>query len=830
MPAPDAADAFAERLREAVEAAGMTLPSLADAAGVSERQVRRWLSGEARPRPSSQEAVAAAIGIEADWLQSGRGTRYATGARDASWRIAVAGDGHPGGEVALPRDTDAVIQPAEPAWHMPIPRAVDPQEVPADAPLDHPSLYFNRELSWLDFNARVLAQVSDARTPLLERVRFLAISASNLDEFFRKRVGGLKRQEGAGVRTLSPDGRTPTEQLALVRTAVRPVYSVLCRTWEKALRPELERTAGIAVRSYDSLSSEQQKHLDAYFRSHIFPILTPLAVDPGHPFPFISNLSLSLAVVLRHPARGTEHFARLKVPIARGRWVPVPGVSHHFVPLEDLIAHNVSELFRGMQIESVSAFRITRNADLRRNEEEADDLLSMISEEVRERRFADVVRLEVDARTPPHVRSLLRRELDLEDEDIYVSEGLLELADLNELADLPLPQHTSPRWEPIVPVRLRHQGETEEAADIFAALRHRDVLVHHPFESFQASVQRFVEASAEDPRVVAIKLTLYRTSEKSPIVAALLRAAENGKQVAALIELKARFDEEKNIELAQELEKAGVHVTYGLIGLKTHAKTVLVVREDTDGLRTYCHLGTGNYNPTTARLYTDLGLLTANREIGGDLVNLFHYITGYAPEQHYQKLLVAPRGLRPAFTRLIQAEIDRQRNGGSGRVIAKMNALDDLDIIRTLYEASQAGVQIDLIVRGHARLRPGVPGISENIRLQSVIGRFLEHSRIYYFGNGGDPLFFIGSADWQRRNLDDRVEVVVPVEDAEAQARLARTLQYCLADNRLAWDLGPDGVYVQRRPGENEPEHSLHDILMERAQQRSTEEDPPWDL
>ena len=428
------------------------------------------------------------------------------------------------------------------------------------------------------------------------------------------------------------------------------------------------------------------------------------------------------------------------------------------------------------------------------------------------------------------VRPLLIRELELESEDVYVSDGLLELADLTDLAELPLPQFQYARWEPIVPIRLRHEGESEDKANVFAVVRARDLLVHHPYESFSASTLRFVEEAALDPHVLAIKLTLYRTSKDSPIVAALRRAAEAGKQVAALIELKARFDEERNIEMAQALEKAGVHVTYGLVGLKTHAKTTLVVREEAGGLRTYSHISTGNYNPTTARFYTDLGLITANPAIGSDLVNLFHYLTGYAPEQHYQRLIVAPRDMRPAFLGLIEREIEHQERSGNGRIICKMNALDDPVMIRALYRASRAGVRVSLIVRGHCRLRPGLPGISDNIEVLSIVGRFLEHSRIYYFGNDGTPRLFIGSADWQRRNLEDRVEVVVPIEDEVVQERLKRTLNFCLTDNRLAWDLGADGLYVQRKPGPGEPVLAFHDVLMDRALQRSVEEDPPWDL
>jgi polyphosphate kinase len=720
--------------------------------------------------------------------------------------------------------------PAGVAADFALPQATRPHPVPPNAPLDHPSLYFNRELSWLDFNWRVFAQALDERTPLLERVRFVAITANNLDEFYRKRIGGLQRQHAAGVRVLSPDGRTPKEQLDLILGAAGPMQRRLCALWEDGLRPRLAEEAGVVVRDYASLAPAQRGALDALFRQSVFPILTPLAVDPGHPFPFISNLSLSLAVMLRHPARGTEHFARLKVPTSRGRWLPVPDEPLHFVPIEEVIRHNAESLFRGMEVEGVYAFRVTRNADVGRNEEEADDLLALISEELRERKFAEVVRLEVEAAMPPRVRQILRRELDLEEDDVVPVEGLLDLTGLFDLADLDLPEHQYPRWEPVVPARLRHPGESEDEADIFSVIRSGDLLAHHPYESFAASVLRFLEEAAVDPAVLAIKMTLYRTDRDSPIVRALLRASENGKQVAVLIEVKARFDEENNVAFAQLLEKAGVHVTYGLVGLKTHCKTTLVVREEPDGLRLYCHLGTGNYNLKTARLYTDVGLLTCDPAIGTDLVQLFHYLTGYAPEQHYETLIVAPRDMRARSIEFIRREVEHQRNGGTGRIIAKMNALDDPDVIQELYRASQAGVRIDLIVRGHCRLRPGLPGYSENIRVLSIIGRFLEHSRIFHFHNGGDPLTFIASGDWQRRNLEDRVETMVPIKDEGLRGRLVRTLAFCLDDNRLAWDLQPDGRYVQRHPRPGEPVRSLHDTLMGRALARSLQDDVPWDL
>ncbi len=710
-----------------------------------------------------------------------------------------------------------------------IPHATAPRPVPRGAAPDDPTLYFNRELSWIDFNWRVLFQAIDTRTPLLERVRFLAITSSNLDEFFRKRVGGLKRQKLAGVRGLSPDGRTPQQQLRLIREAVLPFYQTMTQVWEQQLRPALKTVAGIHLHDYADLNARQRRALHTYFLDNVFPILTPLAVDPGHPFPFISNLSLSLAVSLRHPARGTQHFARLKVPASRGRWVPLEK-PQHFVPLEQVIVHNLPELFRGMEVVSAHAFRITRNADLSRDEEEAEDLTQMISEELRERRFASVVRLEVERAMPAPVRNLLLRELLLEADDVYESDSLLDFADCMPLANLEAPAHQYAPWEPVVPPRLQAEGEPEEGPDLFAAIRRGDLLVHHPYESFRSSVQRFVEQAAADPRVLAIKQTLYRTSEESPIMAALIRAAEAGKQVAVLVEVKARFDEENNIEWGQRLEKSGVHVTYGLVGLKTHSKVTLVIREEEDGLRTYCHIGTGNYNPKTARLYTDLGLLTCAPDLGYDVTNLFHYLTGYAPEQHYRKLLVAPREMRQAFVRLIRREVRHHKKHGDGRVVAQINGLDDVEIIRELYRASQAGVRIDLVVRGHCRLRPGLPHYSDNIRVVSIVGRFLEHSRVYYFHNHGDPRVFIGSADWMRRNLDDRVEAVVGVEEGALKARLIRLLRLCLDDRRLAWDLHADGHYVQRQPADDDEAEDLHHRLMRRARQRLQEAETPWDI
>jgi len=701
-----------------------------------------------------------------------------------------------------------------------LPHAVRPRPVPPDALLDHPALYFNRELSWLDFNRRVFQQALDPDLPVLERVRFLAITCGNLDEFVQKRVGGLRRQEAAGVTATSADGRLPSELLSLVRASVGAMQRAMDRAWVDLLRPLLEERAGVRVLPYENLTIRQRELLSEHFDEHLYPILTPMVVDPGHPFPFISNLSLSLAVEMREARTGAKHFARIKVPVQRGRWIPVPAADgpHDFVAVEDVVKHNVASLFAGLEILHVHAFRVTRNADVEREEEEAEDLVSMIAEELRERRLAPVVRLEVEGAMPHHVREILLDELELTEEDLIELEGRLALRGLHQLADVPLPEHKFAAWEPVVPPRLASVHEEDGPSwDIFAAIRERDILVHHPYESFAASVQRLVWDAAHDPAVLAIKQTLYRTSENSAIVEALLRAAARGKQVAVMVEVKARFDEQNNIEWARILETAGVHVTYGVLGLKTHAKAILIIREEHGHPRTYCHIGTGNYHAGNARVYTDLGLLTADPDIGSDLVALFHSVTGYAPGQQYDRLVVAPSAMRETFSGLIRREIDHVRAGGSGRIVAKMNALDDGKLVRRLYEASQAGVRVDLVVRGHCSLRPGLPGFSDNVRVVSIIGRFLEHDRIFWFANGGAPDLFIGSADWRGRNLDDRVEAVVPIQDPELKARLERVLDLALADNQLAWELRPDGEWVRLAPAPGVPGVDLHEALMRDA-------------
>lgn len=699
-----------------------------------------------------------------------------------------------------------------------LPCAAQGQPVPEGAPLDDPALYFNRELSWIDFNWRVLFQALDPRVPLLERAGFVAITSSNLDEFFQKRVGGLKRQVVAGVQRLSADGRTPGEQLALIRAAVVSMRRAMGRAWEAVLKPALHARADVVVADWAELSEPQRAALCRHFHEHVYPVLTPLAVDPAHPFPFISDLSLSLAILLRQPGESGQHFARVKIPTQQlGRWVPVPGSAHahHFLPLDELIRHNLDELFPGMEIDSAHVFRITRNADVTRSTDEAEDLLEVISEELRERRFAPVVRIELEREMPAQARALLLRELELVEDDLYEVDGLIGLGDCAALARLELPAFRFAPWEPAVPAVLAHHaGRAEEDDSLFAVLREQDVLVHHPYDSFSASTLRLIEEAAADPHVVAIKQTIYRTGEESPVVEALLRAAEAGKQVAVLVELQARFDEAANIEWAERLEDAGVHVAYGFVGLKTHAKVALVVRYEQGRPVLYGHIGTGNYHARTARLYADLGLLTCHPAIGTDLVRLFHHLTGHAPDQDYHHLIVAPREMRRDLLARIRREVEHQRAAGNGRILAKMNALDDVEVIQELYRASRAGVPIDLVVRGHTRLRPGLPGYSETIRVVSIVGRFLEHDRVFLFGNGGEPEVLIGSADWRQRNLDERVEAAVPILDPRLKERLIHTLHAALEDNSSAWELRPDGRYVLRQPRAGEPERQYHRRLM----------------
>jgi polyphosphate kinase len=715
-------------------------------------------------------------------------------------------------------------------------KALKPTTADSDR-LDDPKNYFNRELSWLEFNYRVLYEALDDRIPLLERLKFMAIVSTNLDEFFMVRVAGLKQQVKAEVRKLTPDGRSPQQQLNDISDRLHPIFAEQHQHFQTILRPQLA-DHGIYLLDYIDLNQEQRTYLQTYFEEKIFPVLTPLAVDPGHPFPFISNLSLNLAVVVKDPEIDQEHFARVKVPKVLPRFIELPGPdnpdSNHQglnwvgVPLEQVIAHNLEALFPGMNIQEYHPFRITRNADIAVEEDEADDLLLAIEQELRKRRWGgSVVRMEVPSTLSPEVRDMLTRELSLAPEDVYEVEGLLGLGDLMSFMGLPLPDLKDTPWTPVIPARFRqfsdvdfnlNQTSGDGDHDLFTEIRERgDVLFHHPYHSFTATVQHFITTAAHDPDVLAIKMTLYRTSGDSPIIHSLIDAAENGKQVAVLVELKARFDEENNILWARKLEQAGVHVVYGLVGLKTHTKISMVVRQEKQHIRRYVHIGTGNYNPKTAKLYTDLGIITCNDEIGADLTDLFNHLTGYSRQRSYRKLLVAPVNMRERMEQLIRQEIDHAKNGGSGRIVAKMNALVDPKLIASLYEASQAGVEIDLIVRGICCLRPGIKGLSENIRVISIIGRFLEHSRIFYFYNEGQEQVFIGSADWMPRNLNRRVEAVVPVQDPTIAKDLQEILGIMLSDNRQAWELQTDGSYVQRRPSDNGIAQGSHEILMQMA-------------
>ncbi len=687
--------------------------------------------------------------------------------------------------------------------------------------LNDPQYYINREVSWLGFNERVLHEALDPRTPLLERLKFLAIYSSNLDEFFMVRISGVMEQAEAGVHPETPDQLTPVKQLEIMRSHLIEKVRLQHHTFEQELRPALVEH-GVYLQNYRDLTKEQKFYLKDYFEKRIFPVLTPLSVDPSHPFPRMSNLSLNLAVRVVDPETGVERFARVKVPSSLPRFVGMPEQlrTHQGepcvwigVPLEQVIAENLGYLFPGMTTAGHNLFRITRDADFPVLEDEADDLLIAIEKEISKRRLEGFVcRLEIESTMPDDLQEGLMRELKVSPDRVYEINGLLNLADLFFFLSIPLPELKDKPWTALVPPRLKlvleleddgSRSYSEHAPNIFTILRGGDILVHHPYESFKSSVQEFITQAANDPKVLAIKITLYRTSGDSPIVKALIAAAANRKQVVALVELKARFDEANNIEWAKKLEDAGVHVVYGISGLKTHTKTTLIVREEGDEIRRYVHIGTGNYNPKTSKLYTDLSLFSGREDLGADLTDLFNFLTGYSRQKAYRKLLVAPFTLRDRMVALIRREIDHAQNsgqsGGRGKIIAKMNSLVDASMIRLLYEASQAGVEIDLIVRGICCLRPGIPGVSDNIRVISVIGKFLEHSRIFCFHNSGQPEYYIGSADWMTRNLDRRVEAVVPIEDPSLVKELQTILDIMLADNRQAWDMDSDGTFTQRR-------------------------------
>jgi polyphosphate kinase len=691
--------------------------------------------------------------------------------------------------------------------------------------LDDPALYINRELSWLDFNDRVLQLAEDETAPLLERVKFCAIYTTNLDEYYMVRVAGLHDQIDAGVESPSQDGRTPSQTIALIRERVLELSDRLSDCFEGRLRPALAEH-GVAVVGVEELDDEQRAELARHFRRVIFPALTPLAVAPGRPFPYISNLSLSLAVLVRDPATQETVFARVKVPteilprfvaLQRPREGPLT-----LVALEDVIAHHLDALFAGMEIVDCDVFRVTRDADLEVSDDAAD-LLQAVEDELRRRRFGEIVRVEIGAGCSERLRSELIELLGVAEDEVYPVEGLLDMGALWQIVRLP--GHADLREEPLIgsthPRLLRHDSERP---DVFGAMREGDLLVHHPYDSFATSVERFVQQAVADPNVLAIKQTVYRTSDDSPLVPALIDATERGKQAVALVELKARFDERMNIHWAKALEEAGVHVVYGQPALKTHAKCVLVVRREGDGVRNYVHIGTGNYHSATARLYTDFGLFTTDEQLGSDVADMFNYLTGFGRPLHYRKVLIAPNQMRDGILSQIERTIASHSEQTPGRIMMKMNALVDGRCIRALYAASQAGVQVDLNVRGICCLRPGVPGVSENIRVVSIVGRLLEHSRVFCFERDGEHTIYIGSADLMPRNLDHRVELASPVEAPAARAELLDTLERAFADNQNSWELDADGGWTRRTPAPGEPPRSLQLELAELHSRRTAEE------
>lgn len=718
--------------------------------------------------------------------------------------------------VAEASTTPDPLAPATTALVLPQPASA-PQPLVFDA--DDPQWYLNRELTWLAFNQRVLNEAQDARTPLLERIKFLSIVSSNLNEFFMKRIGGLKQQIGAGVRELSLDGRSPEQQLhaclALVRELVMQQRSIAGELHQ------LLKEQGICVRSYKRLSETQRKHMREYYLANIFPLVTPQTMDPAHPFPFISNLSLNLLVTVRYANDEASGLARIKVPLGSGiqRFLKL-GDEELYVPLEDVMAHNLDLLFPGMVVDACELFRVTRNAITVRDEEQADDLLVMIESELRERKVAPIVRLEVEKHMDPIHRGMLAAELGLDESfEVFEVDGMMALRDIMQIVSINRSDlHDAPHHP------LDHPKLTDKR-NIFHIIRESGpILLQHPYESFATSVERFVLEASLDPKVLAIKMTLYRTSEDSKIIEYLIDAAQNDKQVTVVVELKARFDEAANIRWANHLEEAGIHVTYGVVGLKTHSKVILVVRRDYNGLRRYAHIGTGNYHAGTARLYSDLGLLTCDQTIGEDLTELFNYLTtGYVPKRNYRKLLPAPKVLKPALLAKIEREIAHIKAGRPALIQFKMNALEDREVTAALYRASQAGVPVDLIVRDTCRLRPGIPNISETVRVISIVGRFLEHTRIFHFHNGGNDEYFIGSADCMQRNLESRVEVVTPVDTPELQRELQQILDVQLNDRRSAWEMQSNGSYVQRIPGADDDPRSAQQICIELAERRQKE-------
>lgn len=691
-----------------------------------------------------------------------------------------------------------------------------PPEPESVSDLSDPKLYLNRELTWLEFNRRVLHEAQDETTPLLERVKFVAIVSANLDEFFMKRIGGLKQQVGAGMQELTVDGRSPKEQIQECREIVRDIEAQKNALFPVLLQRLRERD--IRILNYKELSDDTKRELRNYYFENIFPLITPQSMDPAHPFPFISNLALNLLVTLRYPDEEQIHLARVKVPVGHDvkRFLRI-GDKDHYVPVDEVMRNNLDLLFPDMEILGCERFHVTRNASTERDEGKANDLLEMIESELRDRKFAPIVRMVVEKGMDIHHRGMLAAELELSPElDVYETDGMMAMRDLFQIAAIPNPELHDPIHHP-----ADNHVMVQEPRSVFYSIREAgSILLQHPYESFNTSVERFLEEASRDPKVYAIKMTLYRTSTESRIIDLLIDAAQNGKQVAVVVELKARFDEAANIRLASRMEETGIHVTYGVVGLKTHCKVILVVRHDYDGLRRYVHIGTGNYHAGTARLYSDLGLLTCEKETGRDVTELFNYLTtGYNPKRDYRRILPAPKHLKEAILANIEREIDVHNDGNPGLIRLKTNALEDIDVTQALYRASQAGVKIELIVRDTCRLRPGIAGLSDNIRVIGIVGRFLEHARIYYFHNGGEEEYYIGSADLMKRNLESRVEVVVKVTAPEIKKELKAFLDTQLGDQRSAWDMQSDGKYIQRVPS-GQDILGCQEILIEKAKQR----------
>jgi len=682
-----------------------------------------------------------------------------------------------------------------------------------DRDLTDPEYYLNRELSELAFQERVLREGMDDRNLPLERLRFLAFFTKNTDEFFMKRVGGLKQQIDAGVTKTTPDGRTPKEQWVEVLDTARPLFAQQSEYWQSVLKPTLA-DEGIEICTPDELPEGDQEQLRTHFEESILPTLTPLAFDPAHPFPFISNLSLSLAVL---SSNGGEEptFTRIKIPPNQPRLIRVSGEADRYVLIEDLIERNLDLLLPDLDIRDVSKFKVTRNAEVRRNEEVAEDLVDMVEEVIEQRRFATVVRLEVDADMPDESLAILKDQLGVDDREVFHREGPIDFEDFFELIDLDRPDLKPPAWSPKPHARLGSLASDtrDETKSIFDEIKHGDILAHHPYHSFEGTVQRFLNAAATDPDVLAVKAAIYRTASDSKVIQSLINAADNGKQVAVMVELKARFDEKNNLEWVRQLEEEGIHVAYGTVGLKTHTKTALVVRREDDGVQLYSHIGTGNYHSGTAKGYSDLGLLTADRDIGFDLTKVFNFFTGPTLDDRFRKLLIAPVTMRERFTEMVRREAEHARAGQRARIVVKINGLEDPSMVEELYRASMAGVEIDLIVRDICRLRPSIEGLSENITVHSIVGRFLEHARIFYFENGGSPEWYIGSADWMTRNLDYRVEAVTPVEDTQLREQLRFILEASLTDNRRRWVMQSDGTY-EAVSSDDDPVRDIQEILM----------------